>query len=353
MNSKSAELLKELKRHIASGTIELNAFPKKGVMTMIHEEYHQWLTKQFQNLEEYLSIYGLLIDTAMEEENRAELADCLEDLVSDLQRIPEDISGKMTSLRTARDLAMIGHFKKSAKKAYDDYPYRSLTGESVFHGKGVVYTVITGGYDVLREPEYVNDDYDYICFTDNTELHSNIWEIRYIENPESLDNTRLARKHKILCHHLLPEYDYSIYVDGKIQIIGNWKEYIAKYSKGSAMLCFPHHMRQCVYDEAQICTALNLDNAEIINQQVEGYRQEGYPANNGLLDTACLVRSHTDECLQRVMESWWKEVKEKSKRDQLSIGYACWKNKFHYDLSDLFIYQNEYVCKRREGEQAW
>ena len=33
--------------------------------------------------------------------------------------------------------------------------------------KKVVYTAITGNYDELITPEYINKDWDYICFTDN------------------------------------------------------------------------------------------------------------------------------------------------------------------------------------------
>lgn len=41
MNGRSTELLHELKQHIAAGTIEVSSFPKKAVMTMLHEEYQQ------------------------------------------------------------------------------------------------------------------------------------------------------------------------------------------------------------------------------------------------------------------------------------------------------------------------
>ncbi len=36
--------------------------------------------------------------------------------------------------------------------------------------RSVVYTCLTGGYDSLKEHRYVDDDWDYVCFTDNKEL---------------------------------------------------------------------------------------------------------------------------------------------------------------------------------------
>ena len=47
--------------------------------------------------------------------------------------------------------------------------------------KKVVYTAITGYYDGLITPEYINKDWDYICFTDNPDLTSDFWQIRKME----------------------------------------------------------------------------------------------------------------------------------------------------------------------------
>lgn len=36
--------------------------------------------------------------------------------------------------------------------------------------RSVVYTCLTGGYDSLKEHRYIDNDWDYVCFTDNKEL---------------------------------------------------------------------------------------------------------------------------------------------------------------------------------------
>lgn len=69
---------------------------------------------------------------------------------------------------------------------------QSQSGENAFKGKGVVYAVITVDYDALKAPLFGDEDYDYICYTDNRNMTSDIWSIRYIENTEGLDNTHLA-----------------------------------------------------------------------------------------------------------------------------------------------------------------
>jgi len=84
--------------------------------------------------------------------------------------------------------------------------------------KKVVYTAIIGKYDKLKEPKVVSEGFDYVCFTDDVTLKSPIWKIVPVANPQGLDNTRLARKIKILCNFFLKEYDLSIWIDGSVLI---------------------------------------------------------------------------------------------------------------------------------------
>ncbi len=348
MNDRSIEILKNLKKHLEMGTLKVEEFPTEDVLDMVQAEYDQWMAEKNEQLNEYMKIYRLWVQMAANASQRFELAKLLGELLDDLEKSPIDAIERMAEKiwKITLEQELIDY----AKKAYSSYPFQSSLGTVAFEGKGVIYMVITGNYDALREPDYIDPAFDYICFTDSRELHSDVWDIRYIENPEGLDLVRLARKHKILCHQYLKGYDYSIYVDGKMQIIGSLKDYIRKYSKGSPMLCFPHCQRKCAYDEADICARIGKDAAEIIYRQMERYKKEGYPEHNGLIDSACLVRRHDDEQLQKVMECWWEEVSGGSRRDQLSIGYACWKNDFHYDLCDLFAEKNEYIHKRRDRE---
>ena len=342
MDSKSAEILGKLKKYLERGE-QIEEFPRKDVIDMIKAEYTEWMTERLHQIEECLSLYNVLMKLCIDMRDYIKLAGILDELIFDLHRTPIETLDRLDGLIKAKENMEEEFFIQNAKAVYERYPYQSTLGRIAFQGRGAIYTVITGNYDVLREPKYVDSSFDYICFTDNRQLHSRVWDIRYLDNPEKLDNVRLSRKPKILCHKFLEEYDYSIYIDGKLEIVGNFKEYIEKYSKGNSMLCFPHPSRECAYQEGVACIERNKDSDIVIKKQMNGYMQEGFPFNNGLIEGACLVRKHDDEILQRVMECWWREVRDKSRRDQLSIGYACWKNDFHYDLCDLYLSKNIYV----------
>lgn len=209
--------------------------------------------------------------------------------------------------------------------------------------KVVVYTAITGPYDEPVIPSYVNEDFDYICFTDNEELKSDFWDI-HIMDESTLDDIRKVRSYKILPHKYLSEYDYSIWVDSNIEFTENIIDYIHKYSKNNQLLCIKHIERDCLYEEASTCISGGKDTSiDVINKQINKYKNEGYPAHNGLISSGVLFRNHNDKQVIKVMEDWFNELLNGSYRDQLSFNYACWKNNFQYDVADIFIIKNSYM----------
>lgn len=211
-----------------------------------------------------------------------------------------------------------------------------------FVGKGVVYSAITGTYDLINEDFEMDPCFDYILFTDNHEIKSQKWKVVYLDNDEKLDQVRLARKVKILGYRYLQGYDYSIWVDGKIRIVGELHDFVQKYKGRMPILAFCHYINTCVYQEYELCNELKKDNQEVMKRQIEGYREEGYPENQGMIDSCILVRELNDEKLNQVMDCWWQEVHTKSLRDQLSFNYSFWKMDFAYDTSSLFCGRNQY-----------
>lgn len=205
----------------------------------------------------------------------------------------------------------------------------------------VVYTVIMGDYDYLREPEFVMDNCDYVCFTNNPKLRSERWKIIY-DSVENLDNTRWQRRHKVLAHKYLPDYEWSIYIDGNVKLIGDLRDYICKEARESTILCLKHPERDNIFDEAEECIKFNKDSKEKIEEQISRYKHTGYDGSNGLIVSNVLVRKHMDPTVIRLMEGWWNEIESGSRRDQLSFNYVCWKYDFKYDCSDLKPWKSDY-----------
>ncbi|MBO7719051.1 MAG: glycosyltransferase, partial [Methanosphaera sp.] len=207
--------------------------------------------------------------------------------------------------------------------------------------KMVVYTAVTGTYDEPLIPQERIEGFDYICFTDNPFLKSDFWDIRPIECDE-LNATQTARMYKILAHKYLSDYDYSLWIDTNIEIIGDIRDFINKYSIENKLLAFKHPQRDCIYDEADECLRLKKDDMDNIIPQINRYKQEGYPEHNGLISSGILFRKHNDPDVIRLMEDWFGQLLEGSYRDQLSFNYVCYKNNFKYDATDSYIFKNEY-----------
>jgi hypothetical protein len=203
----------------------------------------------------------------------------------------------------------------------------------------VIYTTIFGEYDTLIDPHFIDKGWDYICFTDNKNLSSNVWEIRKC-TPYYTDLTRSAKRYKILPHRFLKEYEYSIFIDGNMTVRG----YVDQLLNGYNVSFFDHAQnkldpRNCIYKEADAIFQLGKknngnykDNPTLIQNQIDRYKKEGYPKNNGLITGMIILRKHNEKDCIETMEEWWNEIKYNSKRDQLSFNYAAWKTdlKFSY-----------------------
>ena len=200
--------------------------------------------------------------------------------------------------------------------------------KKVSFNKKVIYTCITGDYDDLIEPKYVTPDFDYICFTDNDKLTSDVWQIRKMpKRIANLSKVKQQRYVKINAHKVLKEYDLSIWVDGSVTIKSDLNTFIDKYVNNKCSIYVPEHpSRNCIYKEARAVIAMKKDVEENVNPQIDKYKAEEFPSNYGLLQSNIMVRKHNDKKCIKLMECWFKEVENGSHRDQLSFNYACWKN---------------------------
>lgn len=208
--------------------------------------------------------------------------------------------------------------------------------------KKVVYTCITGGYDSLVDPKVISPGFDYVCFTDNKDLKSNTWIIKPLpKETEELTSVKKQRYVKINPHLLLKEYDFSIWVDGNIDLKGDLNSFVRKYMTSDVSVYVPAHpSRQCIYDEERVVIAMRKDTKDKTGPQIERYKKEGFPKKYGLLQSNILLRKHNKPDCIKLMEEWFKEVKDGSHRDQLSFNYASWK---HKDVK--IIYMDKTICK--------
>lgn len=197
--------------------------------------------------------------------------------------------------------------------------------------KLVIYTALFGNYDQLKEPKENFSDCDFICFTDQQELKSEIWKIIYIPATSESD-LLMNRKIKMLPHQYLHQWEYSLYVDSNIRIKKNPYFLVDKYmgQQGIDFLVSKHYLRNCIYREAVQCIKLGKGDPVAIQMQMEAYKKSGFPTAWGLSENGIILRRHQQETVQEIGEYWWSQFTKYPTRDQLSLPFSLWQNGLTY-----------------------
>ena len=190
--------------------------------------------------------------------------------------------------------------------------------------KNVCYTCIFGNYESLKDPKYISSNFDYICFTDNENLNSDKWKI-ILCTSLNFGNKKNNRCIKILTHIIFKQYDFSIYIDGSLQILDDLNIIKDNICKEHKLYLLPHPQRNCIYHEFFGCLQWNKDDPKIMYEQLNKYHNEGYPYNYGLSENTIICRYHNDKKCINIMNQWWNEILNGSYRDQLSLFYSIWK----------------------------
>jgi hypothetical protein len=200
--------------------------------------------------------------------------------------------------------------------------------------KNVIYAFTVGEYGSLKEPLVKTEGWDYILYTNNKDMKSDIWDIRPLSNEyESIDDPkRIAMMHRIEFYKLFKESSYEniVCVHGDVLIKNNLNDFLKEYELDNDdydVAFMQHPMRDCVYDEGEAVYDRGLDYPELINKVVNRYLTEGYPKNNGLFATGLIVmKNNNDNCIN-LFKTWSNEYVNGSRRDQLSVNYSIWKYK--------------------------
>lgn len=211
--------------------------------------------------------------------------------------------------------------------------------------KKVIYTVIVGKYDVVNKINDIDPSIDYICFTDEKfdGLVPSPWIHRIIEN-KSLKGKELNRFYKINVCDVLSEYDYSLYMDGNIELLKNPFDLYIEMLGESSIGMYDHYIRENVYQEAKACAELGLLYKWQVNAQINRYHDDGFISDR-LYEANVIFRKHTVN-LKKALNFWWNEYKSGVKRDQISFTYSMFKNgEFVFSLGKSDVRFSQYFFK--------
>lgn len=200
--------------------------------------------------------------------------------------------------------------------------------------KFAVYTCITGGYDAPPAHAALCPDADYWCFVGQGEKRQEwLGEWRVVELPFcSGEAVRDARRAKLLPHRLLPDYEYTLWVDANIGIMD--PEFYAllqrKMTEEVPLSGLWHPFTDCAYEEAVRVVHSWRERLCRVLRTVHFLRREHFPHHFGMFETGVMLRHNTPE-VREFCERWWWMLSRFSHRDQLSFPYCMWKSGFSWD----------------------
>ena len=193
--------------------------------------------------------------------------------------------------------------------------------------KTLVYTAIFGNKDeapiLLKKKGVDLSDFRFLCVTDNPELKSEDYEVVLVKS-EFSDVTKNARKIKVNGYGDMSEYDVAIWHDSSVRLHANQLAELTNSGNHEILSVF-HHRRYCAYMEAIACIDQNKDSPIRITRQMFRYFNEGFPSNFKLHETTIMVINTDSFVGSKLQQTWWNEVANRSRRDQLSLAYARWK----------------------------
>lgn len=191
--------------------------------------------------------------------------------------------------------------------------------------KKLIFTVLIGDKDELKEPRVITPGWDYIAIVSPEHVMGatetvvdkgwTLWPVEVDGDPR-----KFSRKHKIKPYSFFNHYNTIIYIDASYRIKGDLDEFVA--GKGPGVWMTMHPQRDCIYKEGQVVREKGLDDPEVVLSQVGNYRDEGYPDRNGLYRCGVIIRIGDTSLFDNM---WWGEVSRGSWRDQISAPYASWK----------------------------
>lgn len=228
-------------------------------------------------------------------------------------------------------------FKFHKKSSLLNSPKSNPIFENTFKSRNsqiALYTCIIGEYDKPQLPLVNIPNVDFFIFTDKPEKLISFSSSAHIKKIP----TELLKKGNILANRYIKfhpselfatKYDYSLYIDGNIRVISDIRPFVNQCSQATGLAMHRHRHRQCIYEEADICTCLRKGNHKAIKAQIKKYLQEGFPKNFGMNEANIILSDLKNNQSKLLLNEWWNEFEQSnSLRDQIAWPYILWKSGF-------------------------
>ncbi|PPS08067.1 hypothetical protein GOBAR_AA12580 [Gossypium barbadense] len=194
--------------------------------------------------------------------------------------------------------SMVVHcgFVKGSKPGHQtgfDFDKSDLAELQQFH-EIIVASAIFGNYDLIQQPRNISEEAKrnvpfYMFIDEETEAYMKnrsmldsskrvgLWRIIVIHNVPYSDARRNGKVPKLLLHRIFPNIRYSIWIDGKLQLVVDPYQILERFlwRQNANFAISRHYRRFDVFVEAEANKAAGKYDNSSIDAQVDFYRTEG------------------------------------------------------------------------------
>ncbi|MQL73303.1 hypothetical protein Taro_005657 [Colocasia esculenta] len=189
-----------------------------------------------------------------------------------------------------------------------------------------------------------------------------IWRLVTLHNPPYDEPRRNGKVPKILTHRLFPQAQYSIWIDGKMELIVDplliLERYLWHGQHTFAIARHKHH--RSIYEEADAIKRRKRYARPLIDLHMKIYHYEGMEpwspskgTESDVPEGAVIIREHT--ALNNLFSClWFNEVNLLTPRDQLSFGYVVYRlhGAFRFFMFPNCEYNSLFILHKHTREHS-
>ena len=238
-------------------------------------------------------------------------------------------------------------------------PERPSVKYTTANTKVCIYSALFGGRDTFRDP-IVDMDVDWVLFTDDRTITSDIWDVRYYDIPPDTSPSIFYKRFKCLPHTYLAEYDLCLWMDHNIIVTSpTFIDYVLSNFECNSLLLVNHILsdggcNKTMTEELEL-SLMNIKYAnEPIAKQVDAYLDNNYPNDFGMFLSGIMLYNISNYFVKSFCTNWYLDILKyanKIPQCQISLSYMIWKNASLFDAIDLDIYRNDMIVI--DEERGW
>ncbi|XP_038685520.1 uncharacterized protein LOC119985326 [Tripterygium wilfordii] len=210
----------------------------------------------------------------------------------------------------------------------------------------IVASAIFGNYDIIQRPKNISkaarENIPFYMFIDeqteasmkntsalDSSMRVGLWRIIVVRNLPYTDARRNGKVPKLLLHRIFPNVRYSIWIDGKLQLVVDPYQVVERFlcRQHATFAISIHYIRFDVFEEAEANKAAGKYENSSIDYQIDFYKEEGLtpyseakrPIPSDVPEGCTLIREH-NPCTNLFSCLWFNEVDRFTPRDQLSFS---------------------------------